>query len=533
MTPWKGEHARVLLGGRIHVMQGGAAAEALLIRDGRIAAVGSESAVRAAAPSGATVENLEGGVVTPGLTDAHVHLTAWALARRRVDLNSAASLEEGLGRIRASAAAGDGWLLGLGWDLHRWQSIPDRGALDSAVPDRPALLESHDLHAAWLNSEALRLCGIDRTTPDPPGGEIVRDAVTGEPTGILVEEARKLAFLHVPLPGASEIRGALEQAQRYAHSVGLTGVHSVEPGGLADCEALLGDDRLRLRVLQHIPLDAMDAAIDMGLRSGGGGDWVRIGGVKMFLDGALGSCTAWMHEPYENRSDYYGIRIFEPETFRRIVQRAVDAGLASTVHAIGGAAVELAVDVMSEIPPPIAIPHRIEHLQLCPRRLQDAAARSGIIASMQPIHLMNDIPAAERDWGHSRSGGAYAFRPLLRRGMTLAFGSDAPVESIDPGGGLFAAVRRVTWEGLPEGEWFPENALTAAEALAAYTHGCAIASGQIERRGHLGVGADADLVVWDRDPLTVDPADLLQMKCIRTVVAGEDVYRSGDAVAGE
>lgn len=530
MTEWMRGESRVLVGAKIHVGQGLPMAEALLVRDGRIAAVGSDAEVRAAAPAGALIERLPGGVITPGLTDAHVHLTAWALARSRVDLNSAGTLEEGLERIRAAAGAGEGWLLGLGWDVHRWRTMPDRHSLDRMVPDRPALLESHDLHAAWLNSDALMRCGIDRDTPDPPGGQIVRDALTGEPTGILLEEARKLAFMHVPLPGASEIQDSLEEAQRYAHRVGLIGMHSVEPGGLADCESLLRQDRLRLRILQHIQLDHLDAAIEMGLRSGGGDDWIRVGGVKMFLDGALGSRTAWMHEPYEGDPDRYGIRILEPETFRRIVERASDAGLASTVHAIGDAAVDLAIDVMGDVAPPAALPHRIEHLQLCRPERYEAAARSGIVASMQPIHLMNDIPAAESDWGHARSQGAYAFGPLLRRGMTLAFGSDAPVESIDPRGGLFAAVRRVTWAGLPEGEWFPENAITAAEALAAYTRGPAIAAGVAAHRGHLSPGADADLVVWDRDPLAVDSAEILEMKCVLTMVAGEVVHRSGNVV---
>ncbi|HET7275592.1 MAG TPA: amidohydrolase [Longimicrobiaceae bacterium] len=526
MSRWNAEHETIFLGGEVRWSGVAVPAEALLVRGGRVAVVGPAAEVKAAASPGATVEHLEGGVVTPGLTDSHVHLTAWALARGRIDLNGTASLEEGLTRVAAGLNGGGEWVLGLGWDLHRWQALPDRHALDRVVPDRPVLLESHDLHAAWLNSEALWRCGIDRDTPDPPGGEIIRDPVTGDPTGVLVEEARKLAFARVPLPGASDIQESIIAAQRHAHSLGLTGMHSVEPHGLADCEALYHTDRLRLRILQHIALDHLDEAIGMGLHSGSGGDWIRIGGVKMFLDGALGSRTAWMHEPYEGRPDSYGIRIIDRATFRRIVERAADAGLASTVHAIGDAAVEMAIDILSAVRPPAAIPHRIEHLQLCPPRLWDRAAGSGIVASMQSIHLLTDLPTAERDWGHERCQGAFAFAPLLERGMTLALGSDAPVESIDPRGGLFAAVRRVTWQGEPAGEWYPENSLSPAQALAAYTRGPALAAGEAGRRGQLSPGADADLVIWDRDPVGVPPEELLEMRCLLTMVAGEVVYRA-------
>lgn len=521
----------LLVADRIHVLGDHVPVEALLIHAGRVAAIGSEAEVRAAAPARVPTMRLPGATITPGLTDAHVHLTAWALARQRVELGGARTLAEGLERIAADAAARpDGWVQGLGWDLHRWGGMPDRAALDRILPERPAYFESHDIHAAWLNSEALRRCGITAETPDPEGGQIVRDPATAEPTGILLENAKQLAVAHLPQPSPAEVRSALLDAQREAHRLGLTGVHSVEPTGLADFGVLEAADELRLRVLQHIPLAHLDAAIELGVRSGyRSPDWIRVGGVKMFLDGALGSRTAWMREPYEGSAEEWGIQTLPGDEFRNIVRRAAATGIAATVHAIGDAAVALALDVLEEIPAPAAVPHRIEHLQLCPPELWERVGRSGIVASMQPVHLRSDIPAAERHWGHARSRGAYAFAPLLRAGATLALGSDVPVETCDPRPGLFAAVRRVSWEGEPWSEWYPEHAMPVEAALRGYTEGPAAAAGEVGRQGRLLPGFHADLVAWDRDPLAASPDELLEMSCILTVAGGEIVHKHESA----
>lgn len=516
----------IVIARRIHVLGDHPPVQALLVRGGRIAALGTEDEVRAAALPGARTERTD-GIVTPGLTDAHVHLTLWALARRRVDLNAARTLDEGVAAVAEAAATGDGWVRGLGWDRQRWGGVPTREPLDRVCPDRPAFLQSHDLHAAWVNSEALRRCGITRDTPDPEGGEIVRDAA-GEPTGVLLEKAVRLVELRLPQESPEEVRTALLEAQAEAHRLGLTGVHSVEVTGLEDFTALELDGVLRLRVLQAIPLARLDHAIAMGLRSGFGGPWIRMGGVKMFLDGALGSRTAWLRQPYEGGGPAdTGIRTLEPEVFRDSVRRAAEAGIASTVHAIGDAAVELAVDTLGAAPRVAAMPHRIEHVQLCPPDLWTRAGASGLVASMQPVHLVTDIPAAERHWGHARSRGAYAFRPLAEAGMALAFGSDVPVETCDPRMGLFAAVRRVGWDGAPEQGWWMENAVTAEQALRAYTEGPAHAAGLSHRQGRLLPGYDADLVAWDTDPLDCAPEALRGMRCLLTMVDGEVVQRGG------
>ena len=509
---------------RVHVLGDQSTVEALLVRAGRVAAIGGFDEMRALAGSGARVEDLGTATVTPGLTDAHVHLTTYGLSLRRVELNAAPTLRDALEMIGRAAQSGDGWLRGIGWDVHRWGRLPNREELDAVCPARPCWFQSHDIHGAWLNSAALAACGITGDTADPEGGRIVRDHGC-QPTGVLLEKAMALAELHLPPETAAERRDALLEAQAEVHRLGLTGVHSVEMTGLEDFSGLAEEDRLRLRVLQAIPLPRLGAAIHTGLRSGFGGEWLRIGGVKMFLDGALGSRTAWLREPYVG-GDECGINTLPEDEFRAHVARAAQAGIASTVHAIGDAAVELALDVLSTIPPPRTMPHRIEHLQLCPPDLWERAGRSGIVASMQPVHLMTDIPAAETHWGHERSRGAYAFAAVRRAGMALAFGSDVPVETADPRPGLFAAVRRVGWNGAPEGGWYPEHAVTAEQALRAYTEGPAHAAGLAERRGRLLPGYDADLAAWDRDPLACAPDELREMACVHTMVAGQTVHRA-------
>jgi predicted amidohydrolase YtcJ len=513
----------VLVARRIHLLGGAAPVEALLLRGGRVAAAGSEAEMRAAASAGARTTRVD-GVVTPGLTDAHVHLTTWALARRRIDLRGARTLEDGVAAVARVAATGSGWVRGMGWDRNRWGTLPERRALDAVCAHRPVLLLSQDIHAAWLNSEALRRCGIDASTPDPEGGRIVRDPETGEPAGVLLEAAVALAEAHAPAETSAEVRDALLDAQAELHRLGLTGVHSVEVTGMEDFSALEQEGLLRLRVLQAIPLARLEAALTVGVRSGFGSSWLRTGGVKMFLDGALGSRTAWMREPYEGTRDR-GIRTLEPEAFQAFATRAAAGGIATTVHAIGDAAVELALDVLTATPRPAALPHRIEHVQLCPPESWARAGRSGVVASMQPVHLLTDIPAAERHWGHGRARGAYAFAPLAAAGMVLAFGSDAPVETPDPRQGLLAAVRRTARDGSHPGEWYPENGLDAAAALRAYTEGPAAAAGLAHRQGRLLPGYDADLVAWDRDPVEAPAEALPDLRCLLTMVGGEGVHQ--------
>jgi len=512
----------ILLNGRVQPLGGHAPVEAVLVRDGSVAALGTEQEIRALA-RGAETLDLKGGTATPGFTDAHVHWTEWALGRTRINV-AVDSMEGALELVRAAAGTGTGWLVGRGWDTHLWGGFPTAAALDSVASERPVILESRDMHAAWMNSRGLREMGITAATPDPEAGEIVRDRDTGEPTGVVLERAREMVMARLPVAEKSQILDALESAQAEAHRLGLTGFHSVEPDGLDHVETFRQEGRLQLRVLQHIPVFKLDEAVRVGLRSGFGGDWLRVGGVKLFLDGTLGSCTAWLREPYEGTSDR-GIQTLSAECFRDAARRAAAGGLALTIHAIGDAAVELALDVLSATPRPPTIPHRIEHVQLCPPDLWERAGRSGVIGSVQPCHLLTDVDPAELHWGHDRSRGAYPFAALRSAGMTLAFGSDAPVESIDPRLSLYAACARPIPNESGE-VWFPEHRMSPAEAVAAFTEGPAVAAGLEHRQGRLLPGYVADIAVWDRDPLVSEPDEIGGIRCRATVVGGRVVFRA-------
>lgn len=566
---------RLVLADRIVTLAPGAPAEgepppdALLLRAGRVVAIGRADELVPAA-TGADVLDLRGSTITPGLTDAHIHLLEWALSRREVELAECRTPEACAGAVARALTGGhddtttrrhdedpgharssrprvgeggevgviaSGWVRGRGWNPHHWGgAYPHRAVLDAVAGNRPVVLQSHDMHALWANGRALAAAGIDRHTPDPAGGRIVRDA-DGEPTGVLLEMAAQLLSRRIPGPSVAEAEAALLDGQRALHRLGITGVHAFpaihlhEPDGLWLLQRLEERDLLRLRVLHHIPLERLDDAIRLGLRSGFGGDWLRLGAVKLFLDGALGSRTALMREPYEGDADYRGVEAMPLPDFRAAVARAAAAGIAAAVHAIGDAAVARALDVLAD--PALAgppLPHRIEHLQLSPpERLADAA-RAGVVASMQPAHLITDWRAADTHWG-ARARTAYAFRSLLlgegAAPAILAFGSDAPVEPVDPRLAFYAATTRQDLDGEPAHGWYAQERIGMADVLRAYTRGPALASGTAERQGLLAPGAAADFVAWEGDPLVTEGTALLGLRCTATVVAGGVVWREG------
>jgi predicted amidohydrolase YtcJ len=348
----------------------------------------------------------------------------------------------------------------------------------------------------------------------------------------LLENAALLVVQRIPPPSDSVVQSAVLDAQAELHRYGITGIHSlpgfhlIEPQPLRILQSLVERDQLRLRVLQHLALDQLEAARSLGLRSGMGGEWLRLGGIKMFLDGALGSRTAWMRSPYENSSDR-GVRVLGQDAFRAAVQQAASAGLASTVHAIGDAAVALAFEVLTQDAAQAGtLPNRIEHVQCCPPDRMAFSARANIVCSMQPCHLITDWAGAQRHWGAHRAESTYAFRSLAAHGATLAFGSDAPVEPCDPRLGFFAAVTRSDLEQQPAGGWVPQEKMSMAEVLRAYTSGPARAAGLADRHGSLAPGFTADFVVWQDDPLQATGTDLLSLRVLATYVAGEAVYQA-------
>lgn len=495
--------------------------DAVWWRRGRIVAVGPAAALAREVPAGTPEYDLPQALVTPGFVDGHTHFAHWALSRRRVQVAGAASRQEAVRRV-AGATPEQGWVLGQGWDANGWVEPPERGVLDAVQPG-PVYLDSLDVHAAWVNSAALAAAGITRSTPDPFGGRIVRDAA-GEPTGLLLERAVELMLPHLPVPPADRLDEALREAQSEAHRLGITGIHDVEDEtALAAFERLERAGDLRLRVLFHPPVASLPALVRRGVRSGAGSAWLRIGGVKMFLDGSLGSRTAWMLEPYAGSRDR-GMPLTSEADAAAAMRTAAGAGIAAVVHAIGDAAVRRALDLMSGLPR-AALPHRIEHFQCVHEDDLDRAAASGIVVSMQPAHLLTDIPLVERHWG-ARGRGAYAFETLRRRGTPMVFGSDVPVASIDPREGVYAALERRSDAGGPPGGWRAEERLDFDAAVRAYTLGAAHAGGTLGHAGSLAPGHEADLVAWAFDPAAErGSGDAVRAgRALLTVVGGAVVH---------
>ncbi len=505
-------------------MQTGALpADAVWWEGGVVRGVGAAHRLEPAVPRAVPRFELPDTLVTPGFVDGHTHFAMWAQNRRRVRLGGARTRAEAVRRV-ASAPPTQGWILGQGWDANGWAEPPVREALD-AVAAVPVYLDSLDVHAAWLNTAALRRCGISAETPDPFGGRIIRDAA-GEPTGLLLERAVELALPHLPSPPAEAVLEAVREAQAEAHRLGITGIHNVEGDPAWEAfRTLEGADELRLRVLFSPPVEQLPRLLAAGRRSGAGSDWLTMGGVKLFLDGSLGSRTAWMLEPYEGVHDR-GMPITDGALAWEAMRLAADGGIAVAAHAIGDAAVRRALDLMERLPQ-VAIPHRIEHLQCVHPADLARAGRAGIVSSMQPAHLLTDIPLVDRHWG-ARGRGAYAFRSLLAAGNALVFGSDVPVASIDPREGVYAALERRGVDGAPPAGWRPEERLGFEQVVHAYTTAAARASGVAERRGTLAPGQDADLVAWAVDPLAErgDGEAFRRGRAVLTVVGGIPVMRA-------
>ncbi len=484
--------------------------------------MGEAAAVTKMVPAGTARFELPDALVTPGFVDGHTHFAMWALNRQRVELAATRTRDAALAKIGAASPV-QGWVQGQGWDANGWPTPPDRHALDAVQPG-PVYLDSLDVHAAWVNSAALRAAGITRETPDPFGGRIVRDAA-GEPTGLLLERAIELITPYLPVPPDLVLDEAVREAQAEAHRLGVTGVHDVEGTGALDAfRRLEAGHRLRLRVLFHPPVESLPDLVARGIRSGTGSAWLTIGGIKMFLDGSLGSRTAWMLDPYTGSRDR-GMAITTAAEARAAVHTAAESGIAATIHAIGDAAVRRALDLLSGAPP-AAVPHRIEHFQCVHPQDLDRAAAAGVVVSMQPAHLLTDIPLVDRHWGE-RGAGAYAFRSLLRRRTPMVFGSDVPVASIDPREGVYAAMERRGDAGGPADGWRPEEKLDFAQVVRCYTLGAALAGGVSHRRGTLAPGQDADLVAWRVAPeVEQGSGDAFRAgRAVLTVVAGEAVMQ--------
>ncbi len=503
-------------------------ARAAAMDHGVFIAVGSEDEVTRVAGAGAESLDLAGGLALPGLVDAHLHLLWFGLGLSRPNLEGARSIAEAVSRLRPYLAKSTpgAWLVGSGWNEEGWIEgrWPDRYDLDALTPETPVLLRRKDGHSAWVNSRALAMAGITAATADPPGGRIDRDA-EGEPTGVLREAAMDAVAWLVPEPGAAELDAALASATQAAHAVGLTGVHDMEDAGaLAAFQRARALGELKLRVTAQIPAEHLNHALALGIRSGLGDDWVQMGALKIFADGSLGSRTAWMLEPYTGEPDNVGVAAMPPEELAGIVCGAVGAGIACSIHAIGDRANRLALDVL-ERHGGKGLRHRIEHVQVLHPADVPRLAQLGVVASMQPVHATADRDIADRWWGE-RVSHAYAWRSLLDAGATLAFGSDCPVETLDPLQGIYAAATRRRPAEAGGSPWHTEQCVSVEEAVRAYTVGPAVAGGQEDRRGMVRPGMLADLTVLTRDIVAAPAEEVLSARVACTVVGGTVVHHA-------
>ena len=506
-------------------------ATAIAIQGGKIIAVGKDEEIQNAFP-GAISHQLEGNTVIPGLTDAHIHLKHYALNLKKVDCETP-SREACLHRIaeRAQKTPVGTWILGHGWNQNEWpEGYGFAADLDKVAPHHPVYLTAKSLHAAWANTKALKIARITAQTTDPPGGRLSRDEC-GQPTGLLFEKAMQLISDILPEPTVPELADAFMNAQVALWKLGVTGVHDFDRHlSFRALQSLHNEGKLKLRVLKNIPLEQCSHAINLGLHSGFGDDMLRIGGIKTFVDGALGPQTAAMLAPYQGHGDEVGMLLYSTDKLYTECQIAAEHGLSMSIHAIGDRANRVTLDTYTQLrvyEKAHNLPHlrhRIEHVQLIDPQDAPRLAALNVIASMQPIHATSDMEMADRYWGE-RAQNAYAWQTLLQHSTHLAFGSDAPVEIPNPFWGIHAAVTRRRPDGTPGPEgWYPQQRLSLMESICAYTSGPAYAAGMENRIGKLAPGYYADLLVLARDPFSCSQEALRDILPQATMVNGTWVW---------
>jgi len=505
--------------------------EAVAIRDHKIIAVGKNSEVENLGRKNFQVINLEGKTVIPGLIDGHTHFLSFAYRLNRANLEGISSLEKLLSVIEdfCKGLKTDIWVVGDGWDKNILgdESIFNTEPLDRICPDNPVALLSKDHHLLWVNSKALQMAGVDENTNEPAGGKIERNPKTKKPTGLLKENAIGLVWGQVPSPSAPICRELFKKALKMANSYGLTGIHNFEDQeALHILQDIMWEEALTLRVSFWIPEGDLDSAISVGIKSSFGNEFLRFGGVKFYCDGTLGSQTALMFEPYEGSKDNFGVEVTPSEELAKMVRKASQAGIGSAIHAIGDKGVHNTLNaVESERSDPeekSRLRHRIEHIQLLKSQDIERFRKLNIIPSVQPIHAPSDRHIAEKYWG-SRCKLAYPYKTLLSSGTHLTFGSDAPIESLDPLKGIYAAVlRKKVGE---EESWNPTEQVRVEEAVFAYTQAASYASYEENFKGSIQVGKLGDVVVLSQDIFEIDPEMIPETKVEYTILGGKIVYQ--------
>ncbi len=526
----------LLTGGRIYTgTDAQPRVEAVLAVDGRIAFAGAAAEARRRAPAGTRVVELGTRVAYPGFTDAHVHLLGIGERELSFSLDGTASLAELQAKLRrraetTPATEARGWIVGRGWIESQWKPavFPTRQDLDAVVRDRPVILARADGHAAVVNTRALELAGIDRTTPNPDGGEILRDA-QGEATGMLIDRAIGRVHRLVPPPTPADMERALAAGAAREVELGWTQVQIAGLGTteLAAIRRLVGEGRTALRIYAAIggPGAAAEELIARGATDDGR---VTVRGIKVSIDGALGSRGAALLAPYADEPGKRGLMMYGGDVLLPFYVRALRAGIQIQTHAIGDAANRAVLDLYAQafaaVPPAerkVAEPRwRIEHAQVLAPEDLPRLAKLGVIASMQPSHAIGDLVFAPSRLGQARLAGAYAWRSLLDSGAVIAGGSDAPVEKGEPMIEFYAAAVRKSVDGFADENWHREQRVTRAEALRMLTLAPAFAAFQEKERGTIEAGKLADFTVLSADILEIPDAEILRTECVMTVIGG-------------
>lgn len=520
-------------------------AQAVAVLGERIVAVGSDADVDAWRGTKTRVVDAGGKLLLPGFDDAHVHFVSGGAQLDSVQLTDATSAEEFARRIgeRAKITPKGEWILGGDWDETKWNppQLPTRELIDRVAPDTPVFVMRYDGHMGVGNSLALKLAGITAKTPELPGGTIVKDA-QGNPTGALKDAAMDYMNKVIPPMSHEQRVRAVKRALLHAAAVGVTSVQNMNPdyADIAVYSELLDRGELTARIYAA-PLitQGADDQAKIGIRRAFGGPWLRIGAVKAFADGSLGSRTAYFFEPYTDQPGYIGLLSDEMHPIslmRERMMRADAAGLQICTHAIGDQAISIVLDLYSEIVKadgPRDRRLRIEHAQHMAAKDFDRFAQLHVIASMQPYQAIDDGRWAEERIGHGRASRTYAFRTFLNHGVRLAFGTDWDVAPLNPLLGVYAAVTRATLDGKYPNGWFPEQKLTVAEAVEAYTMGSAYAEFQEKEKGSITPGKLADMVILSDDIFSIDPAKIRDVKVLKTFAGGKMVWDADHPTGGE
>ncbi|MGA8554228.1 MAG: amidohydrolase family protein [Candidatus Acidiferrales bacterium] len=520
-------------------------AQAVAILGDRIVAVGSNTDVETWRGPNTQVIDAGGKLLLPGFNDAHVHFIDGGLSLDNIKLNDAASTEEFIRRIaeRAKGTSKGQWILGGEWDETKWNppDLPTKDMIDPITPDTPVFVDRYDGHMALANTVALRLAGITAKTPDPPGGVIVRDA-HGNPTGALKDAAQDYVSKVIPPLTHEQRLHATRRALAHAAALGVTSVQHMNPeyADIAVYSELLDRGELTARIyVAPLITEGVDDQAKIGIRHAFGSPYLRIGAVKAYSDGSLGSTTAYFFEPFDDQPQNRGLLSDEMHPIslmRERMMKADAAGLQICTHAIGDQGISIILDLYSEI----AKAHgeadrrfRIEHAQHMAAKDFNRFAQLHVIASVQPYHAIDDGRWAEQRIGHDRASRTYAFRTFLDHGVRLAFGTDWDVAPLNPLLGVYAAVTRATLDGKNPNGWFPEQKLSVGEAVEAYTMGSAYAEFQENEKGSITPGKLADMVLLSEDIFSLDPPKIRDVKVLKTFVGGKLVWDGNAAVGDE